>query len=152
MSEESNVWEASEASGDANASSGAGNEPAETLPPVVDIFMATVEDFKVHWKGHLLAGLGLMVVLIPTMMVVVGLSVAPMIAGVILEQEILMLVGFIVYFLGLIIGIAVVSGPFTYAGFAMENAHLDDPELANLGFGSGLSRLFERPSAPWATC
>jgi len=142
MSDESNVWEAGEAQS-AGGITGAAVAPAETLPPVVDLFMETIEDFKVSWKGHLLAGLGLMVVAFPVLFILILVSVAPFFAGIISENEVLVVVGFLLYMFGILAATIVVMGPVMYAAYSMEQAHLNG--ATELGFGSGLSRLMERP-------
>ena len=144
MSETPNVWEAAESSDKPAGPKVEGIGPdSHELPPVVDLFMDTMNDFQVHWKGHLLLGFGAMLVAFPLIMVIVGVSITPMLAGIVLESQLLMLLGMFVYMFGIIGGSAVIMGPITFAIFSAENRHLDGEEDA-LGFGGVFRHMFDR--------
>lgn len=149
MSESSNVWEAGDAeSGASTAGAKAGaaglGPTTDELPPVADLFMETIEDFKVNWKSHGLAGLGMVVVMFPAMIGIMLLGYVPFVAAVVAESEILLVAGALWMLVAFTFGIAVVMGPVMFAIFSIENTHLEGDTDA-LGFGGYFSRLFERP-------
>lgn len=147
MSDTSNVWDAGDAAADAPAAGGAAalGPQSDELPPVADLFMATIEDFKENWAAHGMTGLGLIVVLIPSMMLIIAMGYAPLIGAAILESEIALILSMFWMFFAFMLGIAAVTGPVMYAMFSAQNAHLEGDEDA-LGIGSFFSRLLERPA------
>lgn len=142
MADTPDVWEASESIEGGRAS--AKPSTSAELPPVVDLFMATFDDFKDNFVGFFLTGLGTFGVAFAVLFVIIGLSVVPLLAGAVSENEILMVVGFLTYFIGILAGTVIVMGPTMYAVFSAANAHLEGDEDA-LGITGGLRYLFKRP-------
>jgi hypothetical protein len=108
------------------------------------LFMETIEDFKENWAAHGLAGLGLMLVLMPAIMIIIAVGYLPFVIAAILGSDVGLILAVLWMLPVLVIGIAAVSGPAMYALFSAENSHLEGDADA-LGIGSVFSRLIERP-------
>ncbi len=149
MSDSSNVWDAGDAATDVSGAAGAGSVKAlgpETneLPPVADMFMATIEDFKENWADHGMVGLGMLLILIPAVSVFMLVGFVPYVAAIISEDIALIFAGLAWLMVSSIVGMALVMGPVMYALFSIENSYLEGDTEA-LGLGGFFSRLGERP-------
>jgi len=141
MSVQDNVWAAE---GDAAVANGVVEPGASVeggeLPSVIELLIELWNDIKADWVQYALVSVGYALVLFPLTIGLVVVMFAGFVPGLVIEDELVMILGFLVTYILAIFGSFVVQGPIMASVVrALWHHEVDGEEM---GIGSPFNRMF----------